>query len=178
MHPSDPPSGASRRRPAGAAATCCAPHTCCPRASQRLPQARRPPALLELLCQPRQECATREAGGAAGPVDGDGVTSAASTPASRSVDHLRCLLCTVAHLPNRAGRSRQGPLVRCRKRMPLITLRWFSNDRLVPCSSASAAQSEPSSDPTGHPVLHQPERCDCRPGHTTHRTVPRTPHTC
>lgn len=42
-----------------------------------------------------------------------------------SADQRRCRSYTVFHFPNRDGRSRHGIPVRWRKRMPLITLRWF-----------------------------------------------------
>ncbi|RAJ76992.1 hypothetical protein K377_06161 [Streptomyces sp. PsTaAH-137] len=41
-----------------------------------------------------------------------------------SADQRRCRSCTVFHLPNRGGRSRQGMPVRSLNKIPLITLRW------------------------------------------------------
>lgn len=52
-------------------------------------------------------------------------TGAGGVLMGAAADHLRCLSCTVFHFPNRAGKSRHGTPVRCRKRMPLITLRWL-----------------------------------------------------
>ncbi|GGQ21237.1 hypothetical protein GCM10010249_44880 [Streptomyces roseolilacinus] len=55
--------------------------------------------------------------------------SASARTAAKTVSHVPsadqrlCRSYTVFHLPKRAGRSRHGTPVRCRKRIPLITLR-------------------------------------------------------
>lgn len=55
--------------------------------------------------------------------------SASARTAAKSVSHVpsagqrRCRSYTVFHRPKRAGRSRHGTPVRCRSRIPLITLR-------------------------------------------------------
>lgn len=90
-----------------------------------------------------------------------------------SADHLRCLSWQVFHFPNREGRSRHGIPVRCRKRIPLMTMRWFFQRPPRPTffgrcgSSRSHSPSERSPRPTPSETRHQ------RDGHATHQTVPR-----